>query len=112
MEERNTRSSTWINDVSVLGTKIRTKMHYEISLELDIKVQMHQGSVLSLFLPALVVDFVTELANEVELSKLTHIGHLFVMCERVDELKNKFRRLKENYEEGFKFQPLKKLAVS
>ena len=45
------------------GTKTRVRLDSELSEELEVKVGMHQGSVLSPFLSALVVDAVTEFAR-------------------------------------------------
>ena len=46
------------------GAKTRVKVDSELSVEFEIKVGMHQGSVLSPFLFAFVVDVVTEFAKE------------------------------------------------
>ena len=60
-------------------------MDSELSEELEVKVGIHQVSVLSPFLYALVVDVVTELSREGALSellyaddkvKLTHLGYV------------------------------------
>ena len=45
------------------GAKTRVRVHSELSEELEVKVGMYQGSVLSPFLVALLVDVVTELAR-------------------------------------------------
>ena len=42
------------------GAKTRVRVDSELSEELEVKVGVHQGSVLSPFLFALVVDVVTE----------------------------------------------------
>ena len=44
--------------------KTRVRMDSDLSEELEVKVGMHQGSVLSPFLIALVVDVVTEFTRE------------------------------------------------
>ena len=51
------------------GTKTRVRVDSELSEELEGKVGMHQGSVLSPFLLAVVVDVVTEFAGEGALSE-------------------------------------------
>ena len=45
------------------GAKTRVRVDSEMSEELEVKAWMHQGSVLSPFLLAVVVDVVTELAR-------------------------------------------------
>ena len=45
----------------------------------EVKLGMHQGSVLSPFLFALVVDVVTELANDSILSELLYADDLVLM---------------------------------
>ena len=45
------------------GAKTRVRVDCELSEEFAVKVGMHQGSVLSPFLFALLVDFVTEFSR-------------------------------------------------
>ena len=45
------------------GAKTRVRVDSEFSVEFEVKVWMHQGSVLSPFLFAVVVDVVTEFAR-------------------------------------------------
>ena len=52
------------------GANTMVRMDYELSKEFGVKVGMHQGSELSLFLFAVVVDIVTEFAREGALSEL------------------------------------------
>ena len=52
------------------GAKTRIREDSELSEEFEVKVGMHQGSVLSTFIFAVVVDFVTELAREDKLNQL------------------------------------------
>ena len=42
------------------GAKARVRVDSELSEELEVNVGMHQGSVLSPFLPTLLVDVVTD----------------------------------------------------
>ena len=51
------------------GAKIRVRVNSELSEEFRVKVGMHQGSVLSPFLFAGVVDVITEFAREGVLSE-------------------------------------------
>ena len=46
------------------GAKTRVRVDYELSEEFEVTVRMHQGSVLSHSLFAVVVDVVTEFARE------------------------------------------------
>ena len=62
-EERNTRSL--VRSVLRLyeGEKTRVRVDSELSEEFEVKVWMNQGSVLSPFLFAVVVDVATEFAR-------------------------------------------------
>ena len=51
------------------GAKTRVRVDSELSEEFEVKVGMHQGSVLSPFLFVVVVDVVTEFAREAALSE-------------------------------------------
>ena len=80
------------------GAKTRVRMNIELSEELEVKVEMHQGSVLSLFIFAVVVDVVTEFAGEGMLSELQHADDWVLMSETVKGLRNKFLKWKEAFE--------------
>ena len=56
---------------------------------------MHQGSVLSLFLFAVVVDVVTELGREDALCELLYVDDLVLMSEAIKGLRNKSLKWKE-----------------
>ena len=64
------------------GAKIRVSVDSEFSEEFEVKVMMHQGSVLSSFLFAVVVD-VTEFDRECVLSELLY-DYLVMMSETVE----------------------------
>ena len=72
------------------GTKTRVRVNSELSEEFDVKVGMHQGSVLSSFLDVLVVDIVTEFAREGSLSELLYADDLISMSETFEGLRNNF----------------------
>ena len=59
---------------------------------------MHQGSVLSSFLPAVVADAVTEIARKGALSESLNADDLFLMSETIDGYRNKSLKLKEAIE--------------
>ena len=59
---------------------------------------MHQGSVLSPFLFAVVVDVVTEFATEGALSELLYADDLILMSETIEGHRNKFIKWKEALE--------------
>ena len=74
------------------GEKTRVRVDSELSEEFEVKVGMHQGSVLSPFLIAVVVDVVTELAREGVLSELQYADDLVLMNEIIKGLRNKFMK--------------------
>ena len=61
------------------GAKTRVRVDSELSEENEVKVGMHQGSVLSPFLFAVVVDGVTEFAREGALSEMLYADNLVLM---------------------------------
>ena len=79
------------------GAKTRVRVDYELSEEFEVRVGMCQGSVLSPFLFAVVVDVVTELCKGV-LSKLLYAADLVLMSETIKGLRNKFLKWKETFE--------------
>ena len=70
----------------------------ELSEEFEVKVGMHQGSVPSHFLFAVVVDVLTEFSREGALSELLYADDLFLMSDTIDGLSNKFIKWKETFE--------------
>ena len=80
------------------GAKIRVRAHSELSEELEVTVGMNQGSMLSPFLFALVVDVVTEFARKSALSELLYTDDLVLINELIEELLNKFLKWKEAFE--------------
>ena len=80
------------------GAKTRVRVDSELSEESEVKVGMHQGSVLSPFLFALVVNVVTEIVKEGALRELLYAGDLVLMSETNDRLRNKFVKEQEAYE--------------
>ena len=85
------------------GATTRIRVDSELSEEFEVKVGMHQGSVLSPFLFALVV-VVTEFAREGELGELLYADDLVLMSEMIKRLRNKFSKWNEAFEgKGLKF---------
>ena len=73
-------------------------MDSEFSEELEVKVGMHQGSVLSLLLLAAVIYVVREFARDGALSELLYADDLVLMSETIEGLWNKFIKWKEAFE--------------
>ena len=76
----------------------RVRVDSELLEEFVVKMGIHQGSVLSLFVFALVVDIVTEFAGEGALSELLYADDLVLMSETIAGLRNKFLKWKEAFE--------------
>ena len=72
-------------------------MDPELSEELDVKVGMHQGYVLSPFLFAVVVDAVTELTRESAFRDLLYADDLVLKSETIKGLRNKLIKWKEAF---------------
>ena len=80
------------------GAKIRVRVDSELSEGFEVKVRMHQGSVLSHFLFVLVVYVVTEFAREGALSELLYADYLVLMIETIQVLRDKFLKWMEGFE--------------
>ena len=63
------------------GAKTRVKVDTELSEDFQVKMWMHQRSVLSAFLFAVVVDIVAELGRDDMLSELLYADDLLLMSE-------------------------------
>ena len=72
------------------GTNARVRVDSELSEEFEVNVGMHQGSVLSPFRFAVVVDVVTEFAFEGTLCELLYADDLVMMSETIEGLRDKF----------------------
>ena len=72
------------------GTKARVGVDSELSEEFEVNVGMHQGSVLSPFPFAMVVDVVNGIAGEGVISELLYVDDLVLMSETIKRLRNKF----------------------
>ena len=76
----------------------QVRMDSELSEEFEVKERMHQRSVLSHFLFAVVVDVVTEFAREGATSELLYAYDFILMSETIKGLRNKFIKSKEVFE--------------
>ena len=77
------------------GAKTRARVDSDLSEEFETNVGMHQGSVLSHFHLALLLDVVTELAREGMLSESLYADNLVLMSEMIVGLRNEFLKWKE-----------------
>ena len=80
------------------GAKTRVRVDSEFTEEPEVKVGMRQGSALSPFLFALVVDFVTEFVRWCALSELLHADDLDLMSGTIEGLRYRFLKWKETFE--------------
>ena len=81
-----------------LNERAKIRVDCELSEELEVKVGMNNGSLLSPFLFAVVVDVVTEFAIEGVLSELLYADDLVLMSETIEGLRNKFFKWNEAFE--------------
>ena len=72
------------------GAKTRVRVDSELSEEIEVNVGVNQGSVLSPFFFAVVIDVVTEFAREGALGELLYADDLVLMSETIEGLGNKF----------------------
>ena len=81
----------------------KTRVDSGLSEQFEVKVGMYQGSVLSPFLFAVVVDVFTEFAREAALRELLYADDLVLMSETIKGLRNKFLKWKDSFEwnQGF-----------
>ena len=78
--------------------KTRVRVGSGLSDEFPVKVGVHQGSVLSPLLFAIVVDVVTKGAREGLLKELLYADDLVLTSESLVELQEKFRKWKDAFE--------------
>ena len=72
------------------GAKTGVRVDYELWEEFEVKVRMCQGSVLSPFLLAVVVDVITELATEGVLNESLYADDLILMSETINKMQRLF----------------------
>ena len=81
-KERNTRSfATPV--MTCMREQIQTivMVHSELSEGFEVKVGMHQGSVLLRFLFAMVVEIITKFAREGAIHELVYADDIVLMCK-------------------------------
>ena len=72
------------------GAKTRVRVGFAYSKEFEVKVVVHQGSVLSPLLFAIVVDVIAENARRGVVNELLYADNLVLMSETMEELKESF----------------------
>ena len=72
------------------GAKTRVRVGSAYSEEFEVKVGVHQGSVLSSLLFAIVVDVIAENARRGVVNKLLYADDLVIMSEDMEDLKERF----------------------
>ena len=80
------------------GTKTRVSVGQELSEEFEVKVGVHQGSMLSPLVFAIVVDVVTESVRSGSMSEMLYVDDLVLMSETVEGLREKIWKWKEAFE--------------
>ena len=96
------------------GAKTRVRMGSAYSEEFEVKVGLHQGSVLSPLLFAIVVYVITENARRGVVNELLYVDDLVIMSEDMEDLKERFWNWKNALEsKGMKVNTRKtKVMVS
>ena len=80
------------------GAKTRVRIDSVLSEQFEDKMGMHQASVLSTYVFAVVVDVVSEFKIEGALSKLLYADDLVQMSETIEGLKNMLLKWKEAFD--------------
>ena len=80
------------------GAKTRVRVGSAYSEKLEVKVGVHQGSVLSPLLFAIVVDIITENARRGVVNELLYADDLVIMSEDMKDLKERFWNWKDALE--------------
>ena len=80
------------------GAKTRVMMGYAYSEEFEVKVGVHQGSVMLPLLLAILVDVITENAKRGVVNELVYADDLVLMSETMEDLKERFWNQKDALE--------------
>ena len=79
------------------GAKTRVRVGLELSEEFEVKVGVHQGSVLSPLVFAIMVDVVMESVRNGLVSEMLYADDLVLMSETIEGLREKFWKWKEAF---------------
>ena len=80
------------------GAKTKVRVGFELSQEFLVQVDAHQGSALSTLLFAIAVDVISENAREGLMNEVFYANDLVLMSESKENLKEKFLKWKEAFE--------------
>ena len=80
------------------GAKTQVRVGSELSEQFGVKVGVHQGSVLSPLVFAVVVDVVTEDARNGLLGEMLYADDLVLTSETIEGLREKFQKWKQAFE--------------
>ena len=80
------------------GAKTRVRVELELCEEFEVKVGVHQRSVLSPLVFAIAVDMVTENVRNGLMSKMLYANDLVLTSETMEGLREKFWKWKEAFE--------------
>ena len=83
------------------GSKTKVKVGSDFSVKFDLAVGVHQGSVLSPLLFAIVVDVVTENAREGLMKEVLYADDLVLMSEIMEGLKERFLKWRSALESNW-----------
>ena len=88
----------WVGMSLYEGAKTRVRVGSAYSEEFEVKVGVHQGSVLSPLLLAIVVDVITESARRGVVDELLYADDLVIMSKDMEDLKERFWNCKDALE--------------
>ena len=80
------------------GAKTRVRVGLELSEEFEVKVSVHQRSVLSPLVFAILFDVVTESVRSGLISEMLYADELVLTSETMEGLREKFWKWKEAFE--------------
>ena len=90
--ERLVKAVMSLYEGAVTKVRVGTKLFEEF----PVKVGLHQGSILSPLLFAMVIDVITEAARSDSMMKVLYADDLVLMSENIEDLRSKFDRWKDS----------------